>query len=185
MINKITYSDYNKTPFLLDWLSDSDVEKRLAANDKQFQEIEDCAFDMIDHFWITSAVGSQLDILGALVLAKRKGFDDESFRTFIKLQAEVNVKAGSPEAVISTVFALIGNNNFKYEHSYPGKVVITSPEKFQIYIYYTLLLMDGDDFVFMDGSNLSLRDRIINNVEFILDVVPAGVDVELIDAPII
>lgn len=185
MIEKITYTDYNTTPFLIDWLSDSDIAARLEASDKQFQELEDAAFDMITHFWIDSAIGSQLDILGSLVSAKRNGFDDDSFRTLISLQADINVKAGSPEAVISTVRALIGSDNFTYEHDYPAKVVITSPEQFQIYVFYDLQLEDGDLLEMMDGSTIELRDRVVNNVDYILSIVPAGVDVEIIDAPII
>ena len=179
-MERIIFSDINQNPFLIDWLKDSAITKTASAVDKQLQEIEDCLADMYVNLYLENATKYQLDVIGKILDLDRNGFDDDSYRSLLRVKANTNSIAGSPEAIISTVRGLIGNENFQYVHEYPAKTKIITTERFKIYVYYDFITNDGSLLVLKDGTtNLILREQAVNSADIVLRVMPAGVDLEI------
>ena len=179
-MERIIFSDINQNPFLIDWLKDSAVAKTAEILDKQLQEIEDCLQDMFFNLYLERATKYQLDVIGKILDLDRNGFDDDSYRSLLRVKANTNSIAGSPEAVISTVRGLIGNDNFQYVHEYPAKTKIITTERFKIYVWYNFITDDGSFLVLKDGvTGLSLREQALNSADIVMRVIPSGVDLEI------
>jgi len=75
---------------------------------KGVQTTEDSLFDLLNNRSIQTAIGVQLDNIGKLVGAKRKGRSDESYREFIQLQILINNSEGTPSDILE-ILSLITN----------------------------------------------------------------------------
>jgi cellobiose-specific phosphotransferase system component IIC len=68
------------------------------------QDLEDALIQVYTQRWIATAVGAQLDVLGAIVGQDRGGFDDTTYRLFIQTRIQVNKSSGCPEELYA-IFA--------------------------------------------------------------------------------
>jgi len=82
------------------------IEALLSANMTQIQEIEGVAFDMLEAFVVSTAVGDQLDTIGKIVTEPRKGKTDDVYRAFILARITINRSNGRVEE-FNTVLQLI------------------------------------------------------------------------------
>lgn len=72
----------------------------------QVQELEDAAWALKDGFYLASAIGVQLDMLGALFGEPRLARTDEDYRASIRARWLAQRSNGRPEELISIVLAL-------------------------------------------------------------------------------
>lgn len=61
------------------------------------QDLEDALNQLLTQRWITTAIGAQLDVLGAIVGQPRDNLDDGSYRLFLQARVLVNRSSGGPE----------------------------------------------------------------------------------------
>ncbi len=59
------------------------------------QEVEDVFQQLLTECSVTTAVGAQLDVVGALVGCRRKGLGDDVYRTHIRATVSVNKSGGT------------------------------------------------------------------------------------------
>lgn len=113
----------------------------------QYQLTENMFFDLLNFRSINSAVGAQLDILGAIVGEDRRGRTDEPYRKAIVAKIGINTSKGTPEEVIA-IFKFVTNaTRVFYLETYPGEIEIYS----DVNIEYTLSGNGEDAFAFDGG----------------------------------
>jgi hypothetical protein len=120
MIEKI--EDYNKNLVLLigRYKDSNNFKKLLNVFNKGADEIEKAMFEIRDLFWLNTAVGKQLDIIGDILNALREGRDDDEYRNYIKEIIQL-LNSGAPEQIISALKSLYGfTGNIIYRHEYPA-----------------------------------------------------------------
>ena len=118
------YSQFNTSPWLIEYLKESNIVKILESSDPQFNDLEEALFDMLLELWIDTAVGEQLDVLGIHVGIDRDGRSDSDYRTVIRAQIEINISSGEPEALIQAVQILYSATYVEYVPEYPAKIRI-------------------------------------------------------------
>jgi hypothetical protein len=67
---------------------------------KQIQDFENAAAAVFSGRTIDSAIGKQLDGLGALVGEARNGLDDDTYRLRIRARIKLNISSGTPDEII-------------------------------------------------------------------------------------
>ncbi len=101
----------------------------------QLQEIEAMMFQLLEERDLTSAVGSQLDVLGEILGRPRNGLSDADYRSFLNAQIVVNFGSGTLEDVrnaIQLVTITTGTVTIDISEDHPTdpahfEVVITEP----------------------------------------------------------
>lgn len=83
------------------------------------QNLEQAIFEIRDLFWIRTAVGVQLDAIGALFGVERVGRLDEVYRQDI-LRTASATRSGTPEDVIASVKSLTGADSVIYVPQFPA-----------------------------------------------------------------
>lgn len=127
IIDKITQEEYDEQTRELS-ISQFRREKylaKLSAFNKQLEEIEEVFQKLLAERDIDSAVGAQLDVVGAIVNVDRQGRIDPEYRDAIKQQISLRF-SGTPEAIIEIVLALYGGTFVEFRNTYPGKFHITT-----------------------------------------------------------
>ena len=76
----------------------------------QVQDLEDVHFGLLVDRAIATAVGAQLDILGAIIGRERLGAEDDEYRLYVTAQIRVNVGSGTPEDILDILDLLIVND---------------------------------------------------------------------------
>ena len=87
--------------------------------------VEDALQEVLTAFDLRTAVGAQLDILGAIFGAARAGMDDVSYRDAIQ-GAALTAISGTPEQLIAAVRAIIGGTE-------PIRLVEVQPATVMLY----------------------------------------------------
>lgn len=85
----------------------------VAASCGQADDLETALFELRDNFFLGTAAGAQLDILGEIFGVPRNGQDDAAYRTAIRLRAASQFSA-TPEDVIQSMFAFFGATYARY-----------------------------------------------------------------------
>lgn len=91
------------------------------------QPAESVGFDVYEGIRLAAAVGTQLDLLGALVGEPRAGKVDDEYRTFIRVKIKVNRSNGKAEEIYG-VLALISFDTQRLFDSYPAGYYIEVTE---------------------------------------------------------
>lgn len=86
----------------------------LSAND-----IEAALFEIRDNIWIDTAIGEQLDFIGAIIGVAREGLSDSDYRIQIKLRIGF-IFSGEPEAIIRVALELYGGTFVQYISAAPA-----------------------------------------------------------------
>jgi hypothetical protein len=142
----------------------------ISTNDKQAQDLENAFFEIRDEFYLDTAVGVQLDIIGKIFKVERKGLNDDEYRALIKSTSS-SIGSGEPEFIIGALKSLYGATFVDYYPGYPGEpasftvitdAVVTEPELtilapagVKAYIGGFLEFEDSSGFLLLeDGSSL-------------------------------
>jgi hypothetical protein len=69
-------------------------------------ELENELFVLRDKFWLDTAEGVQLDVIGRIHDWRRMGATDSVYRSLIKIKIALNQGSGEPETIINTFILL-------------------------------------------------------------------------------
>ena len=91
--------------------------------------VERAFFEVRDLFWIHTAEGKQLDVIGDILHAKREGRDDSEFRSYL-LSIALSSYSGTPPQLIDQLKNIHGFSKVIYIPEYPAGYVIMDLEEF-------------------------------------------------------
>ena len=176
MIEQINdYKALNTPPYLIEQFKGSTFQDFIEAFDRQFNELEQAAFDVLLNMWITTAVGEQLDVLGLLFDLDRLGRDDESYRTLIALAAKINTGSPTPELLIEAVKGVYGATTVNYIPDYPAKVIIEQDGSSGLFLLDDLETIGGTLIETIGGEQIQIRIPDTAAEGLVELTVPAGV----------
>lgn len=113
------------------------------------EELEGVFWDIRDLTDIDDATGEQLDVLGRIVNQERAGFDDDTYRLFLKARVQLNRSSGTVPEVVE-VFQLIlpaGGEPHVYQafpKSFTLQVQGAALTEEQVQLYRTFLAAAAD-----------------------------------------
>jgi hypothetical protein len=80
----------------------------MSSLSKQSEDLEKAIFEVRDLFWLSTAEGVQLDVIGSIHGESRLGRSDTDYRTAIETRIILNNGSGEPETVILFVSSVLG-----------------------------------------------------------------------------
>ena len=105
------------------------IESILTTYISEVQDLEDTYFSLLNERGINTAVGNQLDILGALVNEQRLGRDDELYRIAILTRIGINNSEGTPNEIMSLLKNIENATKVKmWEHFPVSSIYYTNTE---------------------------------------------------------
>lgn len=166
---------FNKNPWLIEYLKNTNIYGVLEAGDTQFNELENVFFELYLNIWLSTATGQQLDVLGVILDFARQGRDDESYRALLYTKININISSGEPESVISAARLIFGTENIEYRPEYPAKFRLWIGGNLGITNVYELVDDLGNNIVDDLGNNIILNISDYNALSVFLGLIPAGV----------
>lgn len=166
--------------------SKSNFVSMLGSFADQYNDIETALFEIRDEFFLATASGVQLDIIGEILGLPRDGRDDESYRTLLFLKGELNFSAGTPESLIKAAAGLYNASRVEYVPIYPAKIRLWTNGTIGAYQFFDMSLDTGSDLLLLDDGNpvlLRLPDEVADGILY--DIIPAGVGLLLADSLIL
>lgn len=168
--------EFNKNPWLIEYLKDSDFVKILESNDLQFNDLENTFFQLYQNMWLSSAIGEQLDVLGIILNVDRDGRTDDAYRAILYAKVQIDVSSGEPESIIAAVKAIFNNPAMvEYNPVYPGKFRIWTDGTLPITIEYLLVDYIGDYIVDYIGDFIGTVEEDFSQLSILAGIAPAGV----------
>lgn len=107
-ITKITNYDDNLELLIQQYKDKINFVGILQALNSQANDLEEALFEIRDNFWIDSAEGNQLDIIGEIQGELRQGRNDIDYRAAIRARIVVNNGSGEFETIITALTQLLG-----------------------------------------------------------------------------
>jgi len=103
-------ADYtiNTELLLSEYFTKENVQKILKIFSRQCDDLETAQFEIRDEFWIDTAEGVQLDVLGKIQGITRDGRNDTDYRVIIKTKIVINNGSGEFETIIQALTGLFG-----------------------------------------------------------------------------
>lgn len=95
----------------------------LEVNGLLLNDLEKAIFEVRDNFYLATAEGVQLDVLGSIWDVERNGLSDTDYRALIQAKASLSV-SGTPEDVIRVLQVLYGATFVNYFDAYPARYLI-------------------------------------------------------------
>lgn len=108
------------------------MEAFASAIGARAQSVEDALWLLVSERTLDTAVGAQLDDLGAKVGESREGRTDAVYRTFIRGRILVNLSSGTPDellAIVQMIMAAMGDNAFALREDFPATFVVVVDER--------------------------------------------------------
>jgi hypothetical protein len=96
----------------------------IAALVEQIQDLEEAAFEVFEQTDIYSAVGVQLDGIGAIVGQPRQGRNDVDYRIAIFARIAVNISSGTPEEIINALLLFEPSNLIQVFEFFPAQFTV-------------------------------------------------------------
>jgi hypothetical protein len=145
---------------LVSMFSDAEnLQKLLDIVAQQIQDTEQTIFDLWFECLLSNSNGAQLDQYGRIVGQPRMGLSDADYRKTINVRIQVNRGKGEVTRLISAMTRLLGNT-VHYQWVAPA---------FYSMSFISAVPISGQWELFIQG--------------IVLDLTPAGVGYELIEAP--
>lgn len=147
--------------------------------------LETALDDLFLKRYIDTAEGLQLDKLGGTLGIKRRGRDDESYRSALSFQVFINTSKAEPETLIEASRTLSSGNFVRYWENYPAGFQIFTDGINTLNVnsgaveVSTLIGDNGDRILLDNGDTLQLVTSFGSNeslVKFLGQISPAGVD---------
>lgn len=156
-----------------------DKEKFLAWQEAfaaECNKLETAIFELMEEYNIDHGMGIQLDIIGNILGLPRYGRNDESYKTILKIKAEINSSSGTPEAIIKTAEKLYNATDVQLVFIYPAKIQLWQNGDIGIFLDYNLELdIPGDLMELDDGGILQVYQADDISEDLINQVIPSGV----------
>lgn len=91
----------------------------------QMQEIENVLLDLLSAFYINTAVGAQLDIVGGIVGETRQNRTDDDYRDGIYFRIFVNNSSGEIEVIQEFTRYVVNGGSFAFaKELFPAKIAV-------------------------------------------------------------
>lgn len=104
-IVKKDYIEYNKELLLGQYQGKENINNLLEVTGFYINEIQDAIIELRNLFWLDTAMGVQLDIIGRILkVFSRISEDDDIFRAYIREQASIFI-SGTPDEIIRSLIA--------------------------------------------------------------------------------
>ncbi len=135
-IQQITDYSYNLELLLEQYKNSENLKGMIDSMNDQADDLEEALFEIRNLFYVDTAEGVQLDVIGSIYGVERDGLSDSEFRTLIKAKASL-VTSGEPESIINILKTLFGGTYVSYIPAYPAvpaayyvltDAIITVPE---------------------------------------------------------
>lgn len=170
------YSQFDMPPYLLQQFVGTDIQKLCSIFNKQFEDLEDAIFTLINGFAIANAYGNMLDVWGIRLGLPRSGRDDPSYKTLLLVQAFINNGGGTAEELITAMKALFQVNYAGYVFVNPAKVQINESGSLGIFVYNNWIL-DTDERLVTDLNEQLIFQEPDPAEQIILqEIMPSGVE---------
>lgn len=92
------------------FIEDGDFYSLICALSEMHGDYWDVAQDVLTGFDLDSAIGAQLDVIGAILKQPRQAFDDDRYRTLLKIKGKLVLRStGTGENVIAIAREFIGD----------------------------------------------------------------------------
>lgn len=105
------------------------IEGMLTSYIQQVQDLEETNFSLLNDRSINTAIGNQLDVLGALVNEARLGRDDETYRIAILTRIGINNSEGTPNQIMALLKSIEGSTKVNmWEHFPVSAIYYTNTE---------------------------------------------------------
>lgn len=93
----------------------TNFQKLIKVLVQPFQELEDVKWQLKTERWLNTAVGAQLDEIGAILgLPREIGESDEDYRERLQFQIFINTTSGTPEEVMAVLAFLTEATHTNY-----------------------------------------------------------------------
>ncbi len=181
VIQKIDDYDVNLSLFLYQFRNSTKLQGIIKAAHKSANDIETALFEIRDNFYLDSAIGIQLDILGIVFQEDRLSRDDDEYREALKIKGALNY-SGEPEAIINIMNTVYGALFADYRPHYPGKFYMFtdavlpysklnqfSPSGVQGYLEQFILDTEGNYILDANGNYLTCVNNTTYEELFLLD----------------
>jgi len=99
-IKKIEDYDYNLSLLIQQYKDKPKFKQILQAMNKQAEDLENAIFEIRDDYWLSTAEGEQLDVIGKIVGIDRAGKDDINYREAIRVKIIINNGSGESSTII-------------------------------------------------------------------------------------
>ena len=142
------------------------LNQLLEAVGAQKDDLEAALFGIRSGMYLATAIGAQLDMIGAIFKVGRNGFDDATYRMAIQKVASMRSFA-TPEDIISVLKVIYGASYVDYHPEYPaGCVIFTdvivpagtldllAPAGVQVRAPYFIVDYEGNNIADYDGNIL-------------------------------
>lgn len=139
------------------------------SQNDQADDLEQALFEIRALFYIDTAEGVQLDVIGAIFRTTRNGLSDTAYRAKIKFNGSL-ASSGEPEIIISILYALYSATIVHYIAAHPAtpaayylltdanisyaQLNVISPSGVQGYKLNPLVFADGTEVEYADGNFL-------------------------------
>lgn len=104
----------------------NNITQLLTACIAPFQDAQDTLVALLAERTIDTAVGAQLDVLGRIVGEDRAGFDDDTYRRYIRARIAVNRSRGVTEDVINVLVSVIADGSAVIETRREGVATLVA-----------------------------------------------------------
>lgn len=126
LTHKTTHVEEAKEQLAQQFHGKAKLEALLSALIQQVQEAEDAAFTIINGFNLDTAVGDQLDCLGAIVGEPRNARTDTTYRLWIRARILLNRSSGKTEEIYAIFNLLIpAGTEPELTDYYPAEFVLS------------------------------------------------------------
>lgn len=114
-----TNYDANLALLLAQFQSSPKLKAVLSAANAQANDLELALFELRDWFWLTTAEGQQLDVIGEILQVARNGRTDADYRMDILARIGLSI-SGEPEGIIRVLRTLYGATSVEIIPAYPA-----------------------------------------------------------------
>jgi hypothetical protein len=122
--NPINWKEYNKPPFLPQWLCRDETLEMARYDDGLRVDIENNLRAMADQYDLDNVRGDLLDRLGKILNEPRDANTDEFYRIILKLRILLNTTNGSINDIIKTIKFLYSSEEVHLVAAYPAGIII-------------------------------------------------------------
>jgi hypothetical protein len=120
----VDFNEYNKPPYLPQYLAHGDTKKLVSFDDEQFRELDRLIDKMSDQYDIEKAKGILLDRIGKILDMPRNTENDELYRLFLRLKVILNTTAGSINDIIKVIKFIFSSEVVHITQNYPAGLTI-------------------------------------------------------------
>jgi len=120
----VDFNEYNKPPYLPQYLARGDTKKLVSFDDEQFRELDRLIDKMSDQYDLDKAKGILLDRIGKILDMPRNTDDDELYRLFLRLKVILNTTTGSINDIIKVIKFIFSSEVVHITQNYPAGLTI-------------------------------------------------------------